>query len=987
MAHGREPALVVRPRLVEQVHGARVVTIEAPGGSGKTTFVEQLVAAGDAQPVRVRFTEPAGLAPAIDAITCAVHRAGHGDLAAAMRNAGAPDVRAALDELVGRLAASPLPMVIVLDDVHHLAGAAATTIAGALADVPDRCRVVVAGRDTRAFAVLRARAGSVALDADALRMDAAEVCAVLGAAAPPTLVAEVLDATTGWCAAVAAAAQRLHRDPTWSPGSADGARALLAGIVEDAAAAHPALAALAHAPLIDPVVARIVGGAGLLDAALAAGVLALRTDDWWIVPDPIVELLAGHGELGDDERFAVAVHYRARGETRAALRLLARASDRRHLGEVAALVHWTELEALGDTELTELIQLIQRVDDPANEGMVPRARSAVAALLLTASRAVEQAAPHRRAGWLARAAELAGADGDVALLRAVQAEVARDRIAAADVDGADALAREVLASAGDDESLTRARALTTLARAEAFRCTQESFAAASAYYAEAAARFELEGETRWRADALGRRAYTTLYMAGFVHDGEAQLREALALLPTGDSTRGFWLTNYADVLDYLGQVSEARAAAREALEIGERRRDHVLIAMASWSLAWIAAHAGDHDAFLAATDAFERQSTPWVRAGQRVEFLASTAEHLAMLGDHERYRVYAARAAAAGAEIGYETPARLAEARYEAMHGDATRALALLAELESGVALIAPTGPTRIILAALAHARCGNAARAVTLTRAASDAAVALGVPDLLHRYAGPVVAQLEALLDGHAPAPATGVTTTVRLFGGFAVEIGGRDCSPPAGHPCTIVKLLALHDSMTADAVIDALWPDADMATGRSRLRNLLNRVRQRAGDVIVRDGDLLRLHPDATTDLAVFERRAAESLSGPAAERVGRARHALALYTGALLPGDVYDDWTAAPRERAKRRYLALLDLVAADAERAGDTDEAVRLLDLAITAEPLDESHHARLCALLLEQGRIGAAREVAARAVAIFDEIGHDVQRDLRRLVTV
>ena len=93
---------------------------------------------------------------------------------------------------------------------------------------------------------------------------------------------------------------------------------------------------------------------------------------------------------------------------------------------------------------------------------------------------------------------------------------------------------------------------------------------------------------------------------------------------------------------------------------------------------------------------------------------------------------------------------------------------------------------------------------------------------------------------------------------------------------------------------------------------------------------------------------------------------RLALGLYTGDLLPGDVYDDWTVGPRERAKRQYLTLVDLVADDAVQRGDHDEALRLLDHAISVEPLDEARYERLCAVLLALGRTGSAREVATRS---------------------
>ena len=85
-------------------------------------------------------------------------------------------------------------------------------------------------------------------------------------------------------------------------------------------------------------------------------------------------------------------------------------------------------------------------------------------------------------------------------------------------------------------------------------------------------------------------------MAGFPVDGESEMRAALALLPVGDHTRAFWLTNYSDVLDYLGRSAEARAAVREAMEIGVRRHDRAVVSMAWWSMSWIAAHCGDRAA-------------------------------------------------------------------------------------------------------------------------------------------------------------------------------------------------------------------------------------------------------------------------------------------------------------------------------------------------------------------------------------------------------
>lgn len=295
--------------------------------------------------------------------------------------------------------------------------------------------------------------------------------------------------------------------------------------------------------------------------------------------------------------------------------------------------------------------------------------------------------------------------------------------------------------------------------------------------------------------------------------------------------------------------------------------------------------------------------------------------------------------------------------------------------------------PTRIILHALAEARRGRLDVASRIRDDAQRAAAAMGVPDLLARYAGPVVARIDELTS----ASSGGVESTgdpapiVRTLGAFAVERGGDNCTPQPGHPSALVKLLALHDTMTVDGAIDALWPDVDLGTGRSRLRNLLNRLKQRAGELVVRDAETLRLHPSAACDVKLFEERAAAALGADAEARVGLARGAMALYTGELLPGDVYEDWTLGPRERVKRRYLALIDIVADDAIVRGDTEEAIRLLDLGMDAEPLDESRYIRMCDVLVSQGRVGTARDVAARAVATLEEIGESVDSRLLALL--
>jgi DNA-binding SARP family transcriptional activator len=223
-----------------------------------------------------------------------------------------------------------------------------------------------------------------------------------------------------------------------------------------------------------------------------------------------------------------------------------------------------------------------------------------------------------------------------------------------------------------------------------------------------------------------------------------------------------------------------------------------------------------------------------------------------------------------------------------------------------------------------------------------------------------------------------------LRLLGGFELTGDGIG-TPPPGRAATLVKVLALRRTLTVDQAVDLLWPDTDPATGRARLRNLLERVRRSSGPIVERRGDAIAIADDVDIDAVRFDRLTAEALAAPAERRAGLARQALVAYRGELLPADRYEDWAAAPRERLQRSHLALVELVAADAESRGDLDEALRLLDVAMEAEPLDTSRHVRAARALLRQGRPTAAGDLVRRAVAQELDLGVRVSPELQALL--
>jgi DNA-binding SARP family transcriptional activator len=208
-----------------------------------------------------------------------------------------------------------------------------------------------------------------------------------------------------------------------------------------------------------------------------------------------------------------------------------------------------------------------------------------------------------------------------------------------------------------------------------------------------------------------------------------------------------------------------------------------------------------------------------------------------------------------------------------------------------------------------------------------------------------------------------------------------------PPGRPTSLVKLLAARGGrIGAAGAIESLWPEVEEASGRKRLRNVLNRLRDAVGDLVVRDGDALKLRDGTEADAVVFERGASAALAEPdAAFAPDRARAALAVYLGEALPDDRYEDWAAEPRERLRARSLDLLDLLVRHAEREGEIDEALRLLERAIETDRLDESRYLHAARLLLRQGRRGRALDVLRASATALRELDLEPSDEHRSLV--
>ncbi|MDP1647709.1 MAG: hypothetical protein Q8M01_05850 [Rubrivivax sp.] len=148
------------------------------------------------------------------------------------------------------------------------------------------------------------------------------------------------------------------------------------------------------------------------------------------------------------------------------------------------------------------------------------------------------------------------------------------------------------------------------------------------------------------------------------------------------------------------------------------------------------------------------------------------------------------------------------------------------------------------------------------------------------------------------AAVPTPTAVWHVRLLGGFEIDDGRHGLSRLRSRAAMALLArvaLAPQRDHAREELAALLWPQADAATGRSRLRqtlSLLKAVLEPPGvaPVLLADRRVVRAAPGALwCDAVAFEQ----------ALRSGRHEAAAALYCGELLPGH-YDEWIEDERAR---------------------------------------------------------------------------------------
>jgi DNA-binding SARP family transcriptional activator len=223
-----------------------------------------------------------------------------------------------------------------------------------------------------------------------------------------------------------------------------------------------------------------------------------------------------------------------------------------------------------------------------------------------------------------------------------------------------------------------------------------------------------------------------------------------------------------------------------------------------------------------------------------------------------------------------------------------------------------------------------------------------------------------------------------VELLGRFCVEAQGAEVR--SGLRTKARELLAFHllhpEGATVEAMVDALWPEADTGRGSewfwTALGNLRSRLRAASGQselkVIDRVDDLYRIEAQHfDVDLWRFE-EALEAMAGAGddAAMVAALQRAADEYGGDLLAGDEWQ-WAQAPRDDVRHRAVDVLAALAELRLRAGDAEAGLVALEQALQAEPLAEELYRRAMTLHARLSRPdgvrGLFRLLQARLAAV------------------
>ncbi|MGI9030675.1 MAG: hypothetical protein ACR2HP_11935 [Ilumatobacteraceae bacterium] len=868
---------------------------------------------------------------------------------------------------------------VAIDDAHLLDADAVERLVEQIEDAEPDTRLLIAGR-LLPDAVHEAAAlvDGLVIDTHAMTLTVADLEDDL---ATPTERAHVIDAADGCVRIIAAALEQGRRLGSTDLGAVVSrlVRAMTGEVLQALHGRDAAMVGLlARTPGLERSLLDRLAGPGFTDRALAAGV-------------PLQRQLTGGLELALPASFRTVAVDRAMAEE-----LSAELFERGWAVDAVNLM----LDA-GQQE--RAIQLVMDLSESITETVEPSTLLSLLARLGPATERqplllLRRAAAARAIGRLDsatrdidRAVELA-AHGDPVVRRRVSVEAARARLVDGHRQDAERGARQALIDLADGEDRTYARAYEVLAECGTTSDARHDLQRAAECYRIAAAAWDGCGEPA-RARACRRDlALGALVPLGRYDEALAQLGQLLATTELTDAERSMTTLSEGFVLYNANRLESADSRFVRATDIGYVRENPRLIAAAAWGRALVASRRDDLPTTLRWIASAENTALSEDDDLHGVPFLCDMTNILGALGELDRAARYLARA----------------EAR-RSVYPDQVNSTAFLLNARQGKlgdvdSVLRGTPPAdwwRIkLLASYASARQGALEQARHFLEESQHELIALGFSDADSMGEGRIMRELNGLLGQPAaaglasvperpnpPAATSGRSRLCVIGEPMTAHIGNDSVLIPSGNPQRLVGVvLANGGSASFDQLGESIWPGEEVETSRTRLRNVLLRLRRVVGDVVVRSGSGVRLAPAVECDLLEFERVASDALAAARADPdlAGRLAHdAIAVGDGTVFVDFEYDEWAVTTRRSAEQQLIGLFDLLSVQAEDAGDFPLAQSLAERALRLDRYTDSRYVRLAELLTMQDRVAAAVAVLDDAAEVAREMGGALPSAARR----
>lgn len=925
------PPVLRRPRLLHALSahtGSSVACVIAAGGSGKTVLAELIRAARST-------TEP-------------VHVVGAEQTLSVME----------------RLSWDEGPATTVIDSVERLPDAVAAQLASALSGPSPRHRVVFLGRRVpdplRQIVALPSTTVIDQADLSFDRTETADLADTYGIEPSAELVTAVHRITDGWPAATTALIERVARDGQWPRTVAiyDSMPDDFGELLRSFSGAltpeeNETFATVCSLDRFDDTVASAVGGPGFAQRLHSAGVPLVDVGGWLKLPGLLNRIRGARPARLPTE--AALDHLVNSGEALTVLRMLI---DSGRLGQAVDVfdgLSASQLAAIDDDELAVLTMLME-----------PAMREHPRALLTCARLALRSGNPETVRAPLTHALEhLETIDPQVELEihQEVLAETAflnyqTDRLAEC---------RELLARAAPHGDA----ALQGAARARVLD-TRGGLYALQGDPAEASKAIPLltESIAIWRALGDHTRAGASTRMLGIgVLLDVGRYNEAAALFENqlrGGNCPAYdraWAHLYLGrVLTMVGRMNDAEASLDTAEQLATALELTMLRGFIAWHRALAAAVRLDAAEVAQLANEAKELLGPVLTTPTGSIFGREIADALARCGEHDpaKEMLDLARELDASAE----TELARANASVEARFGDASAALAMLDRLESNPDLQPMYAWTLSAYAAIAHRRLGDSAQAQRRAEEALRRAAAAGQPSL------PLIIEphlFETAEEALHPSTGSGSgALELATLGGFSARVHGREVPVSSGRPGMLLEFLALNGSVASiDQVIDVLWGEIDLETGKKRLRNVLQRARAACGDAIERRGDVLRLSDWVGVDLQralAAARQVLERTDAPA----DAIDEVLRLLDHQLLPERQYEDWVRRAQDEVDQLRLRLLDQKVETCLAEHQVEPAIAAMEQAIRLDPMDVTRLDEATNVLIDLGRSATANSIRSLA---------------------